>query len=472
MHKGGSLISKARKFTRETELSFVGRERGIICLSKTFFKSSTKYLWQCQKCKTQWRATHNNIKKGRGCPECAQARRIQASKKYGLPNLQQAAKRQGGLCKTKSYLGYHVKHEWICKKGHEWAAIPATVFRGTWCPYCDGQRLIDPIKDMAVLAKARGGRLLSKSYKNNKSALLFECHNKHKFKLIRTAFIKGQWCRYCASGIGEYAVRQVFEQLLKAPFPSCWPKWLKSPKGRALQLDGYNEKLKIAFEHQGDQHSRSVPFFESGFALDKRKTYDRIKKSTCKIMGIKLIEVPQVPTRVPFEELPRFIATELRKEGIVISRKEVEKVGIDLKTSHSERKIETLKAYAIKNGGKLLTSSYLGAFVKHKWRCSNGHEWLAIPANLLRKNYWCPKCGLRRRAKTRKIGSLEQLQKLAIKRGGSLVSKVYKGRSYQHKFKCGKCKRILNLSLREIEGYGGRNPRWCHGCSKLRIDSR
>jgi hypothetical protein len=140
------------KFNKKTELSRVGRERGIECLSKNFIRSSTKYLWECQNCRAQWRATHNNIKKGRGCPKCAQRRRILASKKFDLSTLQKAAKKKGGFCKTKSYLGYHVKHEWICKKGHKWKAVAATVLKGTWCPYCDGQRLIDPIQEMAAIA--------------------------------------------------------------------------------------------------------------------------------------------------------------------------------------------------------------------------------------------------------------------------------------------------------------------------------
>lgn len=66
--------------------------------------------------------------------------------------------------------------------------------------------------------------------------------------------------------------------------------FLVSPKKQPLQLDIYYPDLKIAFEHQGKQHSRySKFFFKNKKQFEYLKTCDRLKKELCKKLGITLI---------------------------------------------------------------------------------------------------------------------------------------------------------------------------------------
>jgi hypothetical protein len=457
----------AASIDKKNELQKVAAKRKLVCLSKIFVTSLTKYRWQCPKCSLVWRASHNNIKRGGGCPACAQKKRAKSQIRYSIEDLYLAAKSKKGRCLSKKYLGANSKHKWQCGKGHIWES--GTVLRiGTWCPYCDGQRKIDPLDELIEIANSRGGKIISKKYLNNRTALHFVCERKHKFKLVSSALKAGQWCRHCSTGIGEAAVRQVFEQLLGQPFPSVWPSWLTSPAGRKLQLDGFCETLKIAFEHQGAQHSRSIPFFEtSKFSLHKRLSYDRIKRVKCKKNQVLLILIPQVPIKISFSELPDFVARELKKNDVHKFKKSPLKVSIDLSTSHSERKILALRAMAAKRGGKLLEKSYLGAFSKHKWKCSKGHVWKAIPVNLMRKNYWCPVCGLEKRAASRRRKSYLKCRQVASRNGGRfLVAEAeYAGMKTRYQWRCGFCNKRWLASPEKIIGTRRKSGSWCADCA-------
>lgn len=66
-------------------------------------------------------------------------------------------------------------------------------------------------------------------------------------------------------------------------------KWMKSPKGRPLEIDGYYPKANIAIEYQGKQHYSTSTLFKHD--LDYRQQLDDIKRTAIKAKGIKLIEI-------------------------------------------------------------------------------------------------------------------------------------------------------------------------------------
>ena len=87
----------------------------------------------------------------------------------------------------------------------------------------------------------------------------------------------------------ELHIQKLLERITGKPFPTAYPKWL-TYKGRQLELDGYNEGLKMAFEAQGPMHSRYDhrydPTYEKYY---RRLENDCAKKKLCKRRGIDLI---------------------------------------------------------------------------------------------------------------------------------------------------------------------------------------
>jgi len=101
---------------------------------------------------------------------------------------------------------------------------------------------------------------------------------------------------------GEMITRRAMERLFGKAFIRVRPNFLRNPEtGANLELDGYNEELKIAFEYNGIQHY-SFPGgrvkTEEDFKKQLRR--DRFKLETCNRLGIYLIIVPY---RIPHENI-------------------------------------------------------------------------------------------------------------------------------------------------------------------------
>jgi hypothetical protein len=113
----------------------------------------------------------------------------------------------------------------------------------------------------------------------------------------------------------ETRCRIILENLFKSPFISIRPNFLKYPKtGKNLELDMYNEDLKLALEYDGIHHRKFTEFFhktEQDF-FDQQDR-DNFKEERCKELGITLIRVPDT---VKFEDLEDYIKNELDKKGI------------------------------------------------------------------------------------------------------------------------------------------------------------
>lgn len=93
--------------------------------------------------------------------------------------------------------------------------------------------------------------------------------------------------------------------------------------------------------------------------------------------------------------------------------------------------IDVVKQLAHDRGGKCLSEIYKNN-TKLKWKCSEGHVWEATPSNI-KRGRWCPYCS---RARTR--GSIEEMQKIAETKGGSCLSNIYKDSRHKLEWMCSK----------------------------------
>ncbi|MEZ4180428.1 MAG: hypothetical protein R3B41_02875, partial [Candidatus Doudnabacteria bacterium] len=92
------------------------------------------------------------------------------------------------------------------------------------------------------------------------------------------------------------------------------------------------------------------------------------------------------------------------------------------------------KNLAQERGGKCLSKVYTNAHTKHEWQCDKGHKWQATPT-AVKRGSWCPKCAnLNIAAKLK--GNLEQMQKLASKKGGRCLFSVYINAQHKLEWQC------------------------------------
>ena len=114
----------------------------------------------------------------------------------------------------------------------------------------------------------------------------------------------------------EARCREIFEKLLRRPFPKVRPEWLVNPATKKrLELDGYCASIKtrigtgLAFEYDGRQHSQKVPYFhrkEGDFVNQVRR--DFLKDRICKSKGIVLIRIPHT---IRYDKLEEHITARL-----------------------------------------------------------------------------------------------------------------------------------------------------------------
>ena len=92
---------------------------------------------------------------------------------------------------------------------------------------------------------------------------------------------------------GERLWKRVIERKFKRSFVKTRPDFLKNPKtNRNLELDLYNDTLKIAVEYNGIQHYEYTERFHKSYGdFRRQQERDALKKQLCKDHGVFLIVV-------------------------------------------------------------------------------------------------------------------------------------------------------------------------------------
>jgi len=114
---------------------------------------------------------------------------------------------------------------------------------------------------------------------------------------------------------GEDECKKFMEYYFGKPFSNTRPDFLKNPITNSnLELDVYNDELRIAVEYNGSQHYHfnSMMHGNSKDKFQNQQYRDYIKKNLCKEKGIDLIIVPYT---VPKEKIGDFLYEELKSRG-------------------------------------------------------------------------------------------------------------------------------------------------------------
>lgn len=111
----------------------------------------------------------------------------------------------------------------------------------------------------------------------------------------------------------EKNVIDIFEKLTGEKFPTVYPGWLRY-RGKQLELDGYNSKLKLAIEFSGPQHTKWYPLNEPYEKYLNRIKNDEVKKKLCKKHGVRLVIIDKA---IPRLNLTTYIKSRLYDAGIL-----------------------------------------------------------------------------------------------------------------------------------------------------------
>lgn len=115
----------------------------------------------------------------------------------------------------------------------------------------------------------------------------------------------------------EIRAKLVLEHIFRRPFVKIRPDFLRNEvTGYNLEIDLYNDDLKLGIEVQGDQHYKFIPFFHrTKDTFVKQRYRDEMKKMKCKQEGITLIEIPY---KVGEDGLKPYLVEQLRIAGYLV----------------------------------------------------------------------------------------------------------------------------------------------------------
>ncbi len=114
---------------------------------------------------------------------------------------------------------------------------------------------------------------------------------------------------------GEIRTRTFLERYFRKPFPKSRPNFMVNPvtgSRHNLELDCYNESLRLAVEYNGAQHYKYIPYFHKNKeAFYNQKYRDELKRLRCKELGIILIDIPYTENK----NLERYLHEQLKIHG-------------------------------------------------------------------------------------------------------------------------------------------------------------
>lgn len=375
--------------------------RGGECLSVDYLGSKGILSFRCKNGHL-FDSRASNVQQGRWCPVCASKKRS-GFRADTYSKLDLIIKEKGGV-RVDNRPGEPCDSLLIkCAKGHVWSTKPKSIISGKWCHFCAKNAPLTSAQIQNV-AESRGGKCLALELKGSNVKRTWECAHGHRWQAsYNSIFSKGSWCPECATGISERICRAYFEQLFGSKFPKRRPDWLRSPEGNQMELDGYSEELKIAFEHHGNQHYHAGSFFvESEIDLDRQKLLDSWKQKLCFKNGVRLFEIPQIGKYVKEDELREFIGNAALDLGVSIPN-DFETKNIDLKVAYStfgsSEVLADLNRLANERGGKCLSLQYVGNNKSLDWECAKGHRWSAAPQSI-KSGYWCLRCSIEKRQRS------------------------------------------------------------------------
>lgn len=350
VHKGKNKPPSCKKCggsspTNDAEKEKILKELHIHAVDgiKNIKNETTNFKYKCNKCSSIGDKTLNNLKQlsknKLGYCDCTYKR-----VKWNKTKLIKAGNENGfKLLDDPKKINTNDKYKWRChEKGHVTFFSIGSLKNG--CNTCFNNSRLTSTNDIKQWLKNNAptiNLIPGQSWKGSNISYEFKCNIcNNEFTKDLHNLIKFPKCKNQSRSYSELVVQFYLEQLLNIKFINNkkYP-FLKNSNGNKMELDGYNEEHKIAFEHHGIQHYKRSSLHRGGNSLNKRKIDDKLKREQCTMNSIRLIEIPALFELTPLENLKEVIKDELDRLKIEIP-KNFDKINpniSDMKVYHKKK---------------------------------------------------------------------------------------------------------------------------------------
>jgi hypothetical protein len=313
----------------------------------------------------------------------------------------------------------------------------------------------DDYNKLLKLFDGIGTKILTDKYYGPNINLPYECNNNHIWVDTPNNILnKNKSCQLCKGFLSERICTSLLEYIFDKPFKKGRYDWLTNTDGNKMELDMYNEELKLACEFNGIQHYRFVKYYHKTEEIFKKRVEaDKLKAKLCEEKGIKLLVVPY---KIRSNRMHKFIIDELVKLGYDIpkNKKIVDITSLPNIDTHHTFKLQKIKELAIEKGGVCLSEKYIDSSTYLEFKCKRNHEF-KLTKRSLTENSWCKVCNLIE-------PRLEAIKNKAIEKDGKCLTDNYNHCRDVMQFEC-KNNHIFELVA---EKFMVKNQ-WCKVCAKI-----
>jgi len=293
-------------------------------------KSGAYKNWRCSK-NHRWNARVADRANGNGCPFCSGRSLIVGSNDVAT-RCRDILDEVSGWDPRTVHSGSSKPVEWRCRVGHHWQASPKARRGGSGCPVCSNNEVRVGVNDLATVDPELAKQLVQGETlllsRGSTKKVLWKCHLDHEWKASVADRSAGQGCPICA--------------------------------GRRV-LKGFNDLLsrRPDIAREAFQWDPSTVTQKSGLVREWRCDKGHLWKTS--------------------------VATRSNGFGCPICVNQQVLVGYnDLLTTHPE-----IAREAEEWDPSSLTA---GSYKRRKWKCDQGHKWVAAVKSRAINGTGCPSC--------------------------------------------------------------------------------
>ncbi len=294
-------------------------------LSTEYINSKTDLLWKCKE-EHEFAMRWNDFQQNNGCPVCSGSnkhykkhyKQIILNKFSDIKTVEGKYNNRDSILKIVCHNSHTTYSSWnhLSKRCGNIGCVDCSNSSFAISRRKSDQSYIDIIQKLLptyIVIKIL-------QVQGDKAQALMRCGKGHPeyTSTINNIISNNTKCPVCSKieSKVEATTRLIIEGIFGVPFSSTRPNFLKNPEtGRNLELDGYNEELKLAFEYDGEQHYEPK-FNMTQEDLIKRQELDRLKNRLCKENNITLIRIPYWENK----NLEEFIKSELDAHCIIANK--------------------------------------------------------------------------------------------------------------------------------------------------------
>ena len=314
------------------------------------------------------------------------------------------------------------------------------------------------------IEKERNFTCLNKNeYSGTKCKLKWKCNNCGNDKIQTdwgNTLHHGSGCSKCNKKTSELICIHLIEKIYPGyNFHTVRPKFLLFEKDNPLELDGYNEELKLAIEYNGIQHYKFTEHFHRGGVedLNYQIKKDKFKEEKCKEQGICLITIPY--TMEDPDEIKEFIYTnsiehvraikpDIQPDEDFLTNGTIDNNAI--KSTSVEKKTKEINNHIEEKGYEILSKNNITGF-RNKFlvRCPVGHHFETTSDNYKNKKRGCRYCTKVKRYMLKYLQHNMQLNGIPIEI--QYIRYTIDSKGVTITYKCQLCEKVHDCKTSEFE---------------------